>query len=335
MAFSFWYTPCFVFEEEGEIFLKQIHFNLKQTKFVQNKVTQKKLSERASFVLVALMCGLLSIQPLAHGAMPLPCPEFDLEEENLKVTQRTLGSMGCIIEVSPKGTAYREERNTSRVFGSFDSSRALTITESYEYATSQDWQNTGVQEILFFPRREKIRLQEVTEHEAVLRVSDRGSVWIDLEHGVIREITGAEISHSPNVSRRNMGGLEIHSSEEMLILNVKGRNGRIPRAYKKGRSEWIGSNGTRCEVENSEIFNYDQSTPSFLFPDERELEKFLQARCPKLDLLPLSPNPALTRAVRGASSAVSECMEGAQSASQLHEEFLTREAQATSVTVQE
>ena len=186
-------------------------------------------------------------------------------------------SWGCLVQVTPinKSTMiYREYV--------FDEGGRFLVFNSTpgQYETS-----TGMRVFYLFP---KIGLPEVKIVGSKIEITTSSGlkVVIPNQSSFIESISGLEFSDNQKIELSSSGGFEIKSYPHIYLdtgWKVGGQAYRDPL----GKSVFVDAKNQRCEVNNFEIFIYDelQSPEPYMFYQSNEaVYGFLSLRCPNLTL---------------------------------------------------
>ena len=149
------------------------------------------------------------------------------------------------------------------------------------YGEGSDSEYTASYIYFLFPRKNDITAK-LEGDLGVLSIANGSKVSVDMSTARILNFEKMNYEESKNVTREERGGFKIKSYDGIL-LSVGYKLGGVAYANPKAFSKFIDQKSNYCAIQNDEVFTYDESY-HFKFADDINLNKFLETRCPNLDL---------------------------------------------------
>lgn len=202
------------------------------------------------------------------------CPDLRYQVDNTILEQGYFQTtQTCFVSVRhhwPKELIYRSYMFTSTgmlmTFNSFGDGPSSTMT--------------GASEFYFLPTQNKPQIVIEGEEIAVIMANgtrvdfdaktahptdlERGRLWVDQE-----------------VRHDNGGGVRVLDYDG-LHLDMGFQLGMNPSYYLNRFSHFVDSQGQRCRVRNSAVFDKKGDEVYFRYPRESELRRYLSRACPNL-----------------------------------------------------
>jgi hypothetical protein len=243
--------------------------------------------------------GFAASLSLLTVADPETCAEAH-DQAGVVSLNRLAGRNGrCGVMVSPS-----DGREVSRTFSFFNSGLLLVFNSLGPGPLSR---TTGSRAYFLFPRREQPSFERMTTDDFSVRTASGAIAVIDSETGRLESINGTRFHEDPSVNARNQGGLEIESYDGVL-LDCGWLLGEAPYSKRNRTSVFRDAAGRRCQVGNTEIFEYADGNPRLKFATDAELADFLDRRCRRhrFDTSPLRAAPAVPAGTADVPAAAGE-----------------------------
>lgn len=187
--------------------------------------------------------------------------------------QRFQGQTNCQVLATPanSGTDYYRA-------AVYTDEGMFMVFNSYEYDKGTD----GARVFYFFPRTRLPSFQKQANGQMMVQTSAPGIfLFYDKVKTRFAGMIGGLLKEDPKVHPQNKGGIELMNVKTLWLdsgFKFKGD----PTADPQRHSVFIDLAGKRCEVKNSEIFNFTADGDSNFKMTDAELKSFIRVRCPGL-----------------------------------------------------
>ena len=195
------------------------------------------------------------------------------------------GTCSVMVEAS-----YERARERSY---SFLAAGQFLVNERFGRSPDRDSAVSGTRAFFLFPRPRRLVLEgQPRAGEVVVRLEPVRVVQVDA-HGLIRQITGADIEQNPDITATTRGGITFKRFDGVMLDAGWGRGEVAFMKHPDGESTFTDREGRTCDAPNREIFSYrDKYHPMLAHGSDPELARFLTARCgPAFDVSPLLAGP--------------------------------------------
>lgn len=193
----------------------------------------------------------------------------------INVHRRWTGT-DCFLAVSPyrgPGLVFRNYLITSE--------GQLMVFNSYGAGSASE--DTGARVFFMFPRGATPDVAVIDGTLVAQMATQNLKMSFLPDKGFISGFSAGKVTEDAEISRTNMGGVEIANSG-ILLLDVGYKQGDSPVSSPTRRSIFYDGFGKSCQVTNKEVFRYWGAGESqFQFTDA-QLKEFLAKRCPQLKL---------------------------------------------------
>lgn len=195
------------------------------------------------------------------------------------------GTCSVMVEAS-----YERARERSY---SFLAAGQFLVNERFGRSPDRDSAVSGTRAFFLFPRPRRLVLEpQASGGLVVVRLEPVRIVQVDA-HGMLRQISGAEIEQNPDITATSRGGVTFKRFDGVMLDAGWGKGEVAFMKHPDGESTFTDRTGRTCSAPNRQIFSYqDKFRPELAHGSDPQLARFLEAKCgPEFDVSLLQVGP--------------------------------------------